>query len=134
MRLSNFIQDTLYEIALGVQLAQAKAKDLVAINPSRIDGKELVECSYVEFDVSVVVGEATQGSASGSGKLGGEINVASIVKVGVELGGSKASEKTQSNEQTHRVAFKVPVYMNAHYGNNPAAAEHAALLLKTHQQ
>ena len=38
MRLRDFIHDTLYEIALGVQLAQARSKDLVAIAPSTIDG------------------------------------------------------------------------------------------------
>jgi len=132
VRLSSFIQDTLYEIALGVQLAQAKSKDLVAISPAMLDGNLINEKSYVDFDVSVVVSEATDGAIGGKGKIGGEIKVASIAKISAELGSSAEKSTKNSTEQTHRVAFKVPVYLNANFKDNPATAEAAALILGAH--
>lgn len=132
MRLSDFIQDTLYEIALGVELGRARAKDFIAINPSRLDGELLAEKSYIDFDVSVVVSEESGSQSSGSGKIGGEIKVVAMFSASAEAGGDKQVASTRSKEQTHRVAFKVPVHMNANYANNPAAAEDAARLLAQH--
>ena len=132
MRLSDFIQDTLYEIALGVQLAQARAKDLVAISPSRLDGELLEEKSYVDFDVSVVVTDQMSGTKGGGAKLGGEIKVASIAKVSADINASGETKHENTNAQTHRVAFKVPVYMNASFKDNPATAQHAESFLKAH--
>jgi hypothetical protein len=68
MRLSAFIHDTLYEIALGVQLARTRARDLVAITPSTIDGEAVAEKTYVDFDVAVVVGESETTTKSGDDK------------------------------------------------------------------
>lgn len=133
MRLSNFIEDTLYEIALGVELARARAKDLIAINPSRLNGELITERSYVDFDVSVVVNEESGSTTSGSGKAGGEIRVASIFSASAEAGGGKQSSSRQAKEETHRVSFKVPVHMNANYADNPAATEAAEILLAQHK-
>jgi hypothetical protein len=133
MRLSDFIQDTLYEIALGVQLAQARAKDLVAIAPSRIDGVLLEEKSYVDFDVSVVVTDSNSGAKGGGVKLGSEIKVASFVRISADINGSAGSKQENTSAQTHRVAFKVPVYMNASFKDNPATAIHAEALLNAHR-
>jgi hypothetical protein len=130
MRLSEFIQDTLYEIAVGVQLAQAKAKDLVAISPSRIDGQLVEEKCYVDFDVSIIVTDTTGGNVTGSGKITGEIRVASIAKISGEVGGSGKKVHENTTAQTHRVLFKVPVYMHANFKNNPETAVAAAMLLK----
>ncbi|WP_297842518.1 hypothetical protein [Pseudomonas sp.] len=132
MRLSSFIHDTLYEIALGVELARARAKDLVAISPSRLDGVQIDEKSYVEFDVSVLVTESAENAAGGAAKVGGEIKVASIGKISAELGGKSEKNITNSNEQTHRVAFKVPIYMHANFKDNPAAAEASEIILRNH--
>jgi hypothetical protein len=132
MRLSDFIQDTLYEIALGVELGRARAKDLIAINPSALDGEPIGERSYIDFDVSVVVGEKDASQTFGTGKIGGEIKVVSVFSASAEAGGGKQVSSTRSKEQTHRVAFKVPVHMNANYANNPAAAENAERLLAQH--
>ncbi len=129
MRLSQFIEDTMYEIALGIQRAQARAKDLVAINPGRLNGELLTEKSYVDFDVSVVVSDVASSSKEGGGKLGGEISVASIAKVKAEGGGSVDRKEENSTAKTHRVAFKVPVYLNADFKNNPATAAFAAEIL-----
>lgn len=134
MRLSDFIEDTLYEIALGVQLAQARAKDLMAINPGSLNGELIDERSYVDFDVSIVVTDEAGTKTSGSGKLGGAIKVASVFSASAEAGGERESSQARSKEQTHRVSFKVPVHMNADFKDNPAAAEAASRLLEIHQR
>jgi hypothetical protein len=132
MRLSDFVHDTLYEISLGVQLARARARDLVAITPSTIDGKAVSEKTYVDFDVAVVVSETDTKSRSSNGKAGAEILVASVIKASVGAAGKVESGLTTSTEQTHRVAFKVPIYMNAHFRNNPVAGDEAKQLLAAH--
>ena len=129
MRLSQFIEDTLFEIARGVQRGQARAKDLIAISPSRLDGELVHEKSFIDFDVSVVVNDTATGGKGGIAKVGGEISVASIGKFSAELGGAVDKKQEQSTAQTHRVSFKVPVYMNAHYRDNPATAVFAAEIL-----
>lgn len=132
MRLSAFIHDTLYEIALGVQLARARSLDLVAIAPRTIDGEAVSEKTDVDFDVAIVVGESETASKGADGKAGAEIQVASIVKVGIGGGGKLESRSTASAEQTHRVGFKVPIYLNAHFRDNPLAAAEAESLLSAH--
>lgn len=129
MRLSQFIEETMYEIAVGIQRAQLRAKDLVAINPGILDGEVLREKSSIDFDVSVVVNDATTVSEDGGGKVGGEINVASIAKIKAEVGGKAINSHENSTAQTHRVAFKVPVYLNADFKNNPPTVAFAAQVL-----
>ena len=135
MRLSEFIQDMLYEIAEGVQGGSLKARDLAAIIPVSLNGKNVAEKSYIEFDVSVVVSEAEEKKASGDGKIGGEINVASVAKASVSLGGGAQGSSSAKAEQTHRVAFKVPVYWAANYrGNQATEAEAAAFRARSVQR
>lgn len=90
MRLSSFIESTLFEIALGVEKARVKARDLIAINPSRVDGEEIREPNYVEFDVSVLVSDSEQNTSGGDGKASAEIKVASTAKLSGDLGGRRA--------------------------------------------
>ena len=134
MRLSEFIQSTLYEIALGVESARVSARDLIAINPSSIDGERLTERGFVEFDVSVLVSDDVRDTLTGEPKVSAEIKVASIAKVGGSIGGKIENVSSAKQEQTHRVAFKVPIYMNANYKNNPYAQAEAQSLLKTTPQ
>lgn len=126
MRLSEFIQDMLYEIAEGVQGGSLKARDLVAIVPVSLNGEHVGEKNYIEFDVSIVVSESQEKKAGGDGKIGGEINVASVAKVSLGVGGTDSRSSSAKAEQTHRVAFKVPIYWAANYRNNPATAAEAA--------
>lgn len=132
MRLSAFIHDTLYEIALGVQLARARSRDLVAISPAGISGEAVSEKTYVDFDVAVVVGEEDTTTKGGDGKAGAEIHVAAIIKANIGASGKIETGSTTSTEQTHRVAFKVPIYMNAHFRDNPLAVAEARQLLAAH--
>lgn len=130
MRLSKFIEDTMYEIAVGIQRAQLRAKDIVAINPGNLDGESLREKSFVDFDVSVIVNDSTTNSKDGNGNVGAEINVASFMKVKAEVGGKLDTSQENSIAHNHRVAFKVPVYFNADFKNNPSTAAFAAEVLK----
>ena len=132
MQLSAFIHDTLYEIALGVQLARARSRELVAITPATIDGESVSERTYVDFDVAVVVNQSDTTTKGGGGKAGAEIQVASVIRASIGANGKIEAGASTSMEQTHRVAFKVPVYMNAHFRNNPLAAADAEQLLAAH--
>jgi hypothetical protein len=125
MKLSDFIQDTLYEIAVGVEKARIKARNHVAINPRIIDGRVTDEACYVDFDVSIVVSENEQKSGSGTGRVTGEIKVASLGKIGGEIGGSGQQSNASNVEHSHRVSFKVPMYMNAHFRDNAAVQAEA---------
>ena len=126
MRLSSFIESTLFEIALGVEKARVKARDLIAINPSSVEGEPIKEPNYVEFDVSVLVSDSEQHASGAEGRASAEIKVASIAKVTVGGGGKAEATSTARAEQTHRVTFKVPVFMNANYRDNPVAQAAAA--------
>ena len=132
MRLSDFIHDTLYEIALGVQLGRARSRDFAAIAPESVSGEKVAEKTYVDFDVAVVVGETDTKTKGGGGHLGAEIRVASVVKANAGADGKLEASATASTQQTHRVAFKVPIYLNAHFRDNPLATADAKQLLAVH--
>jgi hypothetical protein len=126
MRLSEFIQDMIYEIAEGVQGGGLKARELVAIAPVSLNGEHVGEKNYIEFDVSVVVSEAEEKKAGGDGKFGGEISVASVAKISASVGGNAQGSSSAKAEQTHRVSFKVPIYWAANYRGNQATESEAA--------
>ena len=90
------------------------------------------EKTYVDFDVAVVVGESGTTTKVGDGEAGAEDQVASIIKATIDGGGKIESDSTASTEQTPRAAFKAPIYMNAHFRNNPLAAADAKELLGAH--
>lgn len=115
MRLSTFIHDTLYEIALGVTLGRARALNMVAVMPGHVDGADVAEKTYIDFDIAVVVDEnATQTNAK-DGDAGTEIQVLSILKLkaGAEVKAETVDHRSQA--QTHRITFKIPIYANANY-------------------
>ncbi|MDR3558258.1 MAG: hypothetical protein P4L61_01875 [Candidatus Pacebacteria bacterium] len=128
MRLSNFIQETLYEIALGVQSAKLRAQDLVAINPAELNKEVVGEKSYVDFDVTVVVTETKDKKHGGDGSIGGEIKVASIASIKGNAGAKTEHSSSTSSEHTQRVSFKVPVYFAAHFRGDPGIAAEKSLL------
>ena len=129
MELNEFISDTLLEIAQGVENAQLRAKDIMAINPGSLDGETIFERSYIDFDVSIVVSENDDTSKTRSGKVGGKIKIAPFVEASAEVGGSGERGTSRTTARTHRVTFKVPVHMNANYKNNAATAERAREIL-----
>jgi len=115
MKLSELIEQTLCEIAAGVKSAVGKSRSTMAIAPATLNGKHVGEISYIEFDVSILVEEATVNSSSSEKKIGGQIKVVSVA--GIEGGGSKQAESNNSSSAklSHRVAFKVPICMSADY-------------------
>lgn len=128
MQLSSFIQEALYEIALGIHAAKVRAKDLVAISPGAMDGESVIEKSYIDFDVSVVVKESAKRSNAGKAGLSGSLQVASFVNIGVSTEAGAGSESTSDTEQVHRISFKVPVYLNANHRADPSMAAEAVLI------
>lgn len=123
MKLSEFIDEMMYEIALGIDSSKKRCKDYIAINPSTVDGFNVGERSYVDFDVSISVEESeTEADAtSGGGKA--KVSIASIAAIGGEASHSKSESSTTSSAKVHRVTFKVPVYFAANYKNNPEFKE-----------
>jgi hypothetical protein len=127
MDLNEFIEQTLFEIALGVQRAKVKSKDLVAAVPPRIDGEKAAEPSYVEFDVTVTA--ATSGSriVGGGGKAAAKFRIA-VVEAEIGVDGQADRSTSVSDQNTHRAAFKVPVHFSAHYRNDPHMPQEAEFL------
>ncbi len=122
MKLSSFIQETIYEIAVGIHAAKVRAKDLVAVSPGGLNGTSLTEKSYIDFDVTVVVKEGQHAKKGGKAGLSGRIQVASVLHVGIEANGDREQDSTSEAEQTHRITFKVPVYFNANHRNDQSMA------------
>ncbi|MFZ3032491.1 MAG: hypothetical protein WA138_00550, partial [Parvibaculum sp.] len=78
MKLSELIEETLSEIAIGVDAAKAKSRQLIAISPATINRKMVSEITYIEFDVSIAVSEKSDTASSSEKGGGGEIKVLSI--------------------------------------------------------
>src|SRR3546814_10420061 len=106
MRLSEFIHDMLYEIALGVEIARARSHEIAAIAPESISGERVSERTYIDFDVAVVVGESDTTAKAGDGRIGADLQVATIVKASAGMGGKAEATSTASQQQTNRVDRK----------------------------
>lgn len=114
MLLSEFIESTLSEIAIGVKNAKEKSRNVLAITPGTLDGKIVAEITYIEFDVSVVVAEASEESSSKEKGFGGELKVMSVGVSG-KGGGKDDARNSASSQITQRISFKVPVCMAADF-------------------
>jgi uncharacterized membrane protein len=133
IELSQFIESTLFDIALGVQKAKLRAADLVAIAPNRIDGKEAGETTHVEFDIAVRT-SSSQSSASGnSGKIGARARIW-VVDASAELGKQSKKNSETGSEHHHRITFKVPIHLNAHFRNAPFIQSDAEIIKRVEQQ
>jgi hypothetical protein len=119
MKLSQFIQEALWEISAGVTAGAIRSRPFAAIAPAMIDGERVGEKNFVEFDVSLIVTDQAASSVGGEGSLGGEITVAPFAKVSLGVKGDGTREKNSSQEQSHRVTFKVPIYFGANFRNRP---------------
>lgn len=112
MKLSELIEETLSEIALGVENAKSKSRHLIAISPATINRKLVSEITYIEFDVSIAVSENADTTKSSERSAGGEIKVLSVIGLNGK-GGEKNDESNSSSSQlSHRISFKVPVCMS----------------------
>lgn len=131
MELNEFIEQTLFEIALGIQRAKVKAKDLAAVVPPKVDGEKAAEQSYVEFDVSVTASIGANRSAGGGGKAAAKFRIA-VVEAEVGVDGQASCTTSTSDQKTHRVAFKVPIHFSAHYRHDPQMPQEAEFLATTY--
>lgn len=112
MKLSEMIEETLSEIAIGVKNAKEKSRGVLAISPGTMDGKVVAEITYIEFDVSVAVAEAAEGTSSTEKGVGGELRVMSI-GLGAKANAATGEKSSASSHTTHRITFKVPICMGA---------------------
>jgi hypothetical protein len=122
MKLRDFISETIEEIAFGVHKAKVNCSELIAVSPGNMNGDSVVKLSEIEFDVAVTVEESKSGQKSADGSA--KANV-SVLGVGIEgaIGGTGSTKQDASSSKVSRVAFKVPVYLNAHMRNDPTIDE-----------
>jgi transcriptional regulator CtsR len=112
VKLSELIEQTLSEIANGIENAKTSSNHLIAISPHSIDGKPVSEMSYIEFDVSIAVTEKSDSSSSSERGGGGEIKVLSIAGLNGKSSSRDDEANSISSQLTHRISFKVPVCMS----------------------
>ncbi len=115
MRLSQLIETTLNEIAVGVRSAKEASRNTLVIAPGTMDGKVVAEITYIDFDVSIVVEETDELSSKKDKGFGGEIRVLSIGGLSGKIGDQNSENKSLASKFSHRVTFKVPVCMAAEY-------------------
>ena len=112
MKLSELIEETLSEIALGVETAKTKSRHLIAISPASINKRMVSEITYIEFDVSIAVTEKNDTGSSSERGGGGEIKVLSIGGINGKAGSKSDESNSLSSQLSHRITFKVPVCMS----------------------
>ena len=132
MKLRDFIQETMTEIAYGIQEAKINTSSIWAICPGSLHGERLTEKSYVEFDVAVTVNESVARKMDGKGGIKAEVEVLGS-RFGGELSGGSEGQKEASTVNASRVAFKVPVYMNAHFRGDQNIKDEAEIFEKLKQ-
>lgn len=115
MKLSTFIQETIFEIGLGIHAAKIRSKDIIAVAPGAMGGADVTEKSYVDFDVTVIVKDSSKTSRDGKAGASGKIEVARVFSVGVDASANSDGEMASEIEHTQRISFKVPVWFNGHF-------------------
>ncbi len=116
MKLSQLIEQTLCEIASGIDAAKEKTRelDLMVIAPNRIDDQLVAEMTYVEFDISVIVEESDAQTSSKERGLGGELRVLSV-GINGKTRHDRGDSQSSSSKASHRIMFKVPVSLSSRY-------------------
>jgi hypothetical protein len=115
MKLSELIEETLSEIALGVKSAKEKSRSLIAISPGTLDDRVVAEITYIEFDVSIAVTDKSDSASSKDKGAGAEIKVLSIGGISGKVGNRTDESNSSSAQFSHRISFKVPVCMAADF-------------------
>ena len=114
MKLSEFVEAALNDIALGVERAREKSRDMVAIAPSRVGGQIVDKSTYVDFDISIAVADPASGADSGSEPFRRELIVMTTAADGKR--GLEGAGKTKALPlAVHRISFQVPVHMGAKF-------------------
>lgn len=119
MQLSEFIESTIFEIALGVARSKVACKDLISVSPGSLNGKRREEQTTVDFDVALKLSNTSSSSGQGGAAATGKLRIM-VVDADISVGGQKANSEVDASEQTHRVNFSVPVFLNAHHRADPA--------------
>lgn len=125
MKLSEFIDQTMTEIAEGIQKAKISTSDIWAIAPGSLNGERIFEKSEVEFDVAVTVVDTTTTQKEGKGGVSAKVEVMGV-SLGGDLGGGGHRAEEAAKTVASRIAFKVPVHMNAHFRGDKNIADEAA--------
>jgi hypothetical protein len=114
MKLNQLIELTLNEIATGVRSAKEQSWETMVIAPGTINGRDVTEITYVEFDLNIAVDETNSTSSTKEKALGGELRVLSIGGSG-KVDSSRGESRSLASKTSQRIMFKVPVCMGATY-------------------
>lgn len=121
VRLADFIAEAISDIAYGIHLAKANTYEIIAVVPGSLNGDQLTEKSYIEFDIAVTATSEKTSGGNKSGKAGAGISVLGA-KIGVDGTLSSETGEKDLSGVTSRVSFKVPVYFNAHFRGDTTTA------------
>lgn len=127
MRLDQFIESTLSEIAIGVAKAKVRSSKFVAIAPAKINDQRFHTETLVSFDVSLRVASNTESGLSGTAKGSGKMRVV-VVDADIGIDGQTSRKSAANEEATHRVAFNVPMVLTAHHRNDPNMKDEADVI------
>ena len=127
VRLSEFVSEAISEIAHGIHLAKADTYEIIAVVPGTLNGERLTEKSYIEFDIAVTATSEAATSDRKGGKAGAGIAVLGA-KIGADGSLDTAKDAKEISGITSRIAFKVPVYFNAHFRGDAGSAAEAAFI------
>lgn len=134
MKISDFIEETLSEIALGVHSAKLNVAEIVAVAPGTLNQKVITEPDYVEFELSVTVKEAEETAKSKGGGGGVSAKIA-IVEANIDAKGVSSTKENSASETVSKLKFRVPIQLNANYNDtiesNPDFRAHISAQLET---
>jgi hypothetical protein len=105
MRLSELIEETLSEIALGVKSAKEKSRNQMVIAPGTVDDKVVAEITYIEFDVSIAVSDKTDTGSTTNKGAGAEIKVLSIGGISGRFDNKIDESNSSSSQFSHRISL-----------------------------
>ncbi|MFY0400806.1 hypothetical protein [Brevundimonas naejangsanensis] len=127
MRLDQFIDTALTEIALGVSKAKVRSKDLVAIAPAKLNGQMMHTESQISFDVSLRVASGDETGTSGAAKGGAKMRIV-VADADVSVDGQRSTKTTSNEEASHRITFSVPMVLTAHHRADQSMVEEEAVI------
>ena len=114
MKISDFIAQSLSEIALGVHTAKVNIAEIASIAPGAVNKETVTVREYVEFEVSVTVKNSEEKTKGKDGSGGVSATIA-IVEAKIDGKGSSSVKEGSDNETISKLKFRVPIQLNAHY-------------------
>jgi hypothetical protein len=105
MLLKDFIKETLINITQGVEEANQTANRFELSD--QVHRGKGINGTNVEFEIGVIITEASSKSKDGKANAGISVKVANLFNAEAGVGGGLSNESTEANQNTHNLKFKV---------------------------